>query len=175
LVPSPFDDHAFCHFCCVLLSLRPAVVNTVTNRVMRLLCKDKSVCWMNLSLYQGVPAKKGVTTVAMAASANPILVDKVVHDPTLFCTALKRQWFYMFMRSEPECIFSSFFFCTGIEHRVLKLKLNRWLQWWLSVFTEMAAPCSNRLRSPMGGKDPTPMAPSAMITRSLTGSTRTTR
>ena len=67
---------------------------------MRLLGKDETVRWMNLSLYQGAPAKKGITTVAMAASANPILADKAVHDPTLFCTGLKRQRFYMFTRSE---------------------------------------------------------------------------
>ena len=68
----------------------------VMNHVMHLLGKDKTVCWMNLSLYQGTPAKKGITTVVIAASANPILANKAVHDPTLFCTALKRQWFYMF-------------------------------------------------------------------------------
>ncbi|KAI9465600.1 hypothetical protein BJY52DRAFT_1245051 [Lactarius psammicola] len=78
------------------------VVNTVTNRVVRLLGKDETVRWVNLSLYQGAPAKKGVTTVAMAASANPILADKAVRDPTLFCTGLKRQRFYMFTRSGPE-------------------------------------------------------------------------
>ena len=90
----------------VLLSSRDhdAVVNTVTNRVVRLLGKDETVRWMNLSLYQGAPAKKGITTVAMAASANPILADKAVRDPTLFCTALKRQRFYMFTRSEPEYV-----------------------------------------------------------------------
>ncbi|KAN0123309.1 hypothetical protein V8E52_002641 [Russula decolorans] len=78
------------------------VVNTVTNRVVRLLGKDETVRCMNLSLYQGAPAKKGITTVAMAASANPILADKAVRDPTLFCTGLKRQRFYMFTRSGPE-------------------------------------------------------------------------
>ncbi|KAI0320530.1 peptidyl-prolyl cis-trans isomerase [Amylostereum chailletii] len=78
------------------------VVNTVTNRVVRLLGKDETVRWMNLSLYQGAPAKKGFTTMAMAASANPILADKAARDPTLVCTGYKRQRFYMFTRSEPE-------------------------------------------------------------------------
>ncbi|KAJ7212087.1 hypothetical protein GGX14DRAFT_621669 [Mycena pura] len=78
------------------------VVNTVTNRVVRLLGKDETVRWMNLSLYQGAPAKKGITTMAMAASANPILANKAIRDPTLFCTGYKRQRFYMFTRSEPE-------------------------------------------------------------------------
>ncbi|EGN98226.1 hypothetical protein SERLA73DRAFT_91486 [Serpula lacrymans var. lacrymans S7.3] len=78
------------------------VVNIVTNRVVRLYGKDEVVRWLNLSLYQGAPAKKGLTTLAMAASANPILADKGTRDPTLFCTGYKRQRFYMFTRSEPE-------------------------------------------------------------------------
>ncbi|KAJ7044161.1 hypothetical protein C8F04DRAFT_691246 [Mycena alexandri] len=78
------------------------VVNTVTNRVVRLLGKDEVVRWLNLALYQGAPAKKGVTTMAMAASANPILATKGVRDPTLFCTGYKKQRFYLFTRSEPE-------------------------------------------------------------------------
>lgn len=79
-------------------------MNTVTNRVVRLLGKDETVRWMNLSLYQGAPAKKGITTVAMAASANPILADKATRDPTLFCTGLKRQRIYMFTRGRPEYV-----------------------------------------------------------------------
>ena len=39
------------------------VVNTVTNRVVKLLGKDETVRWMNLSLYQGAPQKKGFQTV----------------------------------------------------------------------------------------------------------------
>ncbi|EJF63476.1 hypothetical protein DICSQDRAFT_83176 [Dichomitus squalens LYAD-421 SS1] len=77
-------------------------VNTVTNRVVRLLGKDETVRFMHLTLYQGAPAKKGLTTLAAAASANPLLAEKGVRDPTLVCTAYKRQRFYMFTRSEPE-------------------------------------------------------------------------
>ncbi|CAE6442967.1 unnamed protein product, partial [Rhizoctonia solani] len=78
------------------------VVNTVTNRVVRLLGKDETGRWLNLALYQGAPAKKGRTTMAMAASANPILATKEERDPILFCTAYKRPRFYMFTREEPE-------------------------------------------------------------------------
>ena len=38
------------------------MVNTVTNRVVRLLGKDETVRFMQLTLYQGAPAKKGLTT-----------------------------------------------------------------------------------------------------------------
>ncbi|OCB88921.1 peptidyl-prolyl cis-trans isomerase [Sanghuangporus baumii] len=78
------------------------VINIVTNKVVRLLGKDETVRWMNLSLYQGAPAKRGLSTVAMAASANPILASKEARDPTLFCTGYKRQRFYMFTRTLPE-------------------------------------------------------------------------
>ncbi|KAI1793396.1 hypothetical protein LXA43DRAFT_241848 [Ganoderma leucocontextum] len=77
-------------------------VNTVTNRVSRLLGKDETVRFMNLTLYQGAPAKKGLTTAAAAASANPLLAEKGVRDPTLVCTGYKRPRFYMFTRSQPE-------------------------------------------------------------------------
>ncbi|GJJ15566.1 hypothetical protein Clacol_009844 [Clathrus columnatus] len=79
-----------------------SVVNILTNRVVKLLGKDETCRWLNLSIYQGAPAKQGLKTVAMTASANPILAEKEARDPTLFCTAYKRQRFYMFTRSEPE-------------------------------------------------------------------------
>jgi len=77
-------------------------VNIFNNRVVRLLGKDETGRWLNLSLYQGAPAKKGPSTLAMKASANPILQTKEQRDPTLFCTAFKRPRFYMFTRTEPE-------------------------------------------------------------------------
>lgn len=40
-----------------------AVVNTVTNKVVRLMGKDEAVRFMNVTLYQGAPAKTGVTTL----------------------------------------------------------------------------------------------------------------
>jgi len=74
------------------------VINTVTNKVARILGKDESLRFLNLALYQGAPAKKGVTTLAMAASANPLIQDKAARDPQLFCTAYKKQRFYLFGR-----------------------------------------------------------------------------
>lgn len=78
------------------------VLNIVTNRVVRLLGKDEVVRFLNFGMYQGAPAKRGLTTMAMAASANPILADKGQRDSTLFCSGYKRSRFYLFTRSEPE-------------------------------------------------------------------------
>jgi peptidylprolyl isomerase domain and WD repeat-containing protein 1 len=43
------------------LRLKPMgipVVNTIPNKVARLLGKDKTIRWMNLVIYQGQPARK---------------------------------------------------------------------------------------------------------------------
>ncbi|KIY62048.1 peptidyl-prolyl cis-trans isomerase [Cylindrobasidium torrendii FP15055 ss-10] len=78
------------------------VVNVVTNRVVRVLGKEEAVRFLNIGLYQGAPAKRSMTTMAMAASANPILAERAQRDPSLFSTAYKRGRFYIFTRSEPD-------------------------------------------------------------------------
>lgn len=75
-----------------------SVINTVTNKVVRVIGKEENLRYLNLSLYQGAPAKKGLTTLAMAASANPLLQEKATRDPHLFVTAYKRSRFYLFSR-----------------------------------------------------------------------------
>ncbi len=39
------------------------VLNIVTNRVVRLLGKDEAIRFLNISIYQGAPAKRSVTTM----------------------------------------------------------------------------------------------------------------
>ncbi|WVO12787.1 hypothetical protein L204_100395 [Cryptococcus depauperatus] len=78
------------------------VVNVVTNKVARVLGKDETLRFLNLALYQGAPAKKGINTIQMAASANPLLQDKSSRDPLLFATAYQKQRFYLFARGDKE-------------------------------------------------------------------------
>lgn len=68
----------------------------------RVLGRDETLRFLNIALYQGVPQKKGVTTLAMATSVNPLLNEKDERDPTLFCLAWKRPRFYFFTRSNPD-------------------------------------------------------------------------
>lgn len=60
-VPSPLQSKN------LMLSL---VVNTFTNRVVKILGKDEVVRWLNLSLYQGAPAKGGFTTMVCISSQH---------------------------------------------------------------------------------------------------------
>ena len=81
-------------------------VNVLTNRVIRIFGKDEPFRALNLALYQGQPQKKALTTVAMAASSNPLLQEAEERDPILFATASGKVRFYMFT-NETEIVKST--------------------------------------------------------------------
>jgi len=78
------------------------VCNLKTNKISRLIGKMETQRFMNISLYQGAPKKKNIITLAMAASDNPLYKESELRDPTLFCTAYKRNRFYLFTKREPD-------------------------------------------------------------------------
>lgn len=62
---------------------------------MRILGKLENIRVVQLSLFQGVAkAMQVAPTVEMKASDNPAL-ENVEPDPTIFCTAFKKNRFYM--------------------------------------------------------------------------------
>jgi peptidylprolyl isomerase domain and WD repeat-containing protein 1 len=71
-------------------------INTYTNRVVRVYAKDEPFRPLNLAMYQGQPQKKGVMTVSMAASANPLLQESEERDPILVSTGFAKIRFYLF-------------------------------------------------------------------------------
>ncbi|KAI9808302.1 MAG: hypothetical protein M1825_004759 [Sarcosagium campestre] len=89
-----FDESG--HFILYGSMLGIKVINTTTNRVVRVFGKDESFRALNLCLYQGQSQKKGVVTVSMAASSNPLLQDAEARDPMLVCTASGKVRFYLF-------------------------------------------------------------------------------
>jgi peptidylprolyl isomerase domain and WD repeat-containing protein 1 len=105
------------------------VVNIHTNKVVRLVGKTETHRFLNVDLYQGKPRRKALITLvccvyktfvldyrntscilvfinmyrqAMAASDNPLMKESEIADPTLFCTAYKRNRFFMFTRREHD-------------------------------------------------------------------------
>lgn len=72
------------------------IINTSTSEVIRTIGKEESIRPMHLAVYQGAPQKKGVVTVEMAASSNPLLEEAQARDPMLVCTAAQKPRFYMF-------------------------------------------------------------------------------
>ncbi|CDS12023.1 hypothetical protein LRAMOSA04218 [Lichtheimia ramosa] len=98
-VNAVFDESGNFIIYATLLGIK--VVNIRTNKVARLIGKSETHRFLNMALYQGAPKKKGVYTLAMAASDNATLRESEMLDPTLFCTAFKRNRFFMFTKREP--------------------------------------------------------------------------
>ena len=93
-----FDESG--HFIMYGSLLGVKAINTLTNRVVRAYGKDEPFRALNIGLYQGQPQKKGLVTVSMAASANPLLQEAEERDPMLFATGFGKVRFYMFTNEE---------------------------------------------------------------------------
>lgn len=93
-----FDESG--HFILYGSILGVKAINTFTNQVVKIYGKDENIRPVNLAIYQGQPQKKGVTTVAMAASSNPLLQESETRDPILVATTVGKVRFYMFTNEE---------------------------------------------------------------------------
>jgi peptidylprolyl isomerase domain and WD repeat-containing protein 1 len=93
-----FDESG--HFILYGSYLGVKVLNTYTNQVVKVYGKEEGFRPLALALYQGQPQKKGVTTVAMAASNNPLLQESETRDPLLVATGVGKARFYMFTNEE---------------------------------------------------------------------------
>ncbi len=89
---------SFFHFIVFLeIALNPETLETVTY-----FGKNENARFLHVGLFQDVTNKpKAILTMEMKASANPNLLT-VKHDPTLFCTAYRKNRFYLFTRREPN-------------------------------------------------------------------------
>lgn len=94
-----FDQSGYFVLYSTMLGVK--VVNLKTNRCVRVLGKPENARFLHLALFQGTANKpKAAITAAMEASDNPILKN-ILFDPTLFCTAFKKNRFFMFTSREP--------------------------------------------------------------------------
>jgi peptidylprolyl isomerase domain and WD repeat-containing protein 1 len=93
-----FDESS--HFIIFGSYLGIKVLNTYTNKVVRVYGREENFRPLNVAIYQGQPQKKGVTTVAMAASNNPLLQESESRDPILVATGFGKVRFYMFTNDE---------------------------------------------------------------------------
>ena len=93
-----FDESG--HFILYGSLLGTKVINTLTNRVVKVYGRDEPFRSLHLALYQGQPQKKGVVTAQMAASANPLLQEAEESDPMLVSTGSGKVRFYVFTNDE---------------------------------------------------------------------------
>jgi peptidylprolyl isomerase domain and WD repeat-containing protein 1 len=72
------------------------VINILTNKLVKLYGQEEAFRPLWLSMYQGQPEKKGVVTVEMAASENPLLQEAEARDAMLVTTGSGKVRFYMY-------------------------------------------------------------------------------
>nr|POE51517.1 peptidyl-prolyl cis-trans isomerase cyp15 [Quercus suber] len=72
------------------------VINTLTNRLIKVYGREEPFRPLNLALFQGQPQKKDIVTIQMAASDNPLLAEAEARDAMLVTTGLAKVRFYMF-------------------------------------------------------------------------------
>ncbi|KAK5173521.1 Peptidyl-prolyl cis-trans isomerase cyp15 [Saxophila tyrrhenica] len=89
-----FDESG--HFIFFGSILGTKVINTLSNRVVKLYGRDEPFRPLNLTLYQGQPEKKDFVTLQMAASSNPLLAEAEARDAMLVSTGRGKLRFYMF-------------------------------------------------------------------------------
>lgn len=89
-----FDESG--HFIFYGSILGTKVINTLSNKVVKTYGREEPFRPLNLALYQGQPDKKGVVTVQMATSDNPLLAEAEARDAMLVATGSGKVRFYMF-------------------------------------------------------------------------------
>ncbi|XP_062870675.1 peptidylprolyl isomerase domain and WD repeat-containing protein 1 [Trichomycterus rosablanca] len=95
-----FDETG--HFVLYGTMLGIKAINVETNRCVRIFGKQENIRVVQLSLFQGIAKTlKAAPTIEMKVSDNPAL-ESSDPDPTIFCTAFKKNRFYMFTKREPE-------------------------------------------------------------------------
>ena len=78
------------------------VFNLETSETVCYFGKVENARFLHVGLFQGITNKpKAIITLEMKASNNTNL-QVVKHDPTLLCTAYKKNRFYLFTRRESE-------------------------------------------------------------------------
>ncbi|KAL9951874.1 hypothetical protein ACROYT_G044613 [Oculina patagonica] len=95
-----FDESGFFLLYATMLGIK--VINLHTNRCVRTIGKMENVRFVQLALHQGKAKKtKVAVTMEMEASENPSL-QTTGPDPMLFCTASKKNRFYVFSTRQPD-------------------------------------------------------------------------
>lgn len=90
------------HFLLYATLLGIKVINLHSKTCVQLLGKNENIRPLQVALFQGVAGQRAAPTPEMCASDNPSLEAAAQPDPTLVCSAFKKNRFYVFTRREPD-------------------------------------------------------------------------
>ncbi|XP_037952497.1 peptidylprolyl isomerase domain and WD repeat-containing protein 1 isoform X1 [Teleopsis dalmanni] len=95
-----FDDSGYFLMYPTMLGIK--VLNIETNRCVSILGKTDNIRPIQITLLQGKSKRtKAAITLEQEASDNPAL-QSMITDPTIFCTAYKKQRFFLYSRRLPS-------------------------------------------------------------------------
>ncbi|KAG4074671.1 hypothetical protein HA402_004542 [Bradysia odoriphaga] len=90
------------HFIIYSTMVGVKMVNITTNRCVQIIGKGDNLRPLHVALFQGrAKRSKAAITLEQEASHNPTLQSQS-SDPTIFCTAYKKQRFYLYSRRLPS-------------------------------------------------------------------------
>lgn len=90
------------HFILYATMIGIKLVNIETNKCVKILGKSDNIRPLFVALFQGKSKKSNAAvTIEQEASENPTLAS-AVNDPVVFCTAYKKQRFYLYSRRLPS-------------------------------------------------------------------------
>ena len=90
------------HFILYATMIGIKLVNIETNKCVKILGKSDNIRPLFVALFQGKSKKSNAAvTIEQEASENPTLASSV-NDPIVFCTAYKKQRFYLYSRRLPS-------------------------------------------------------------------------
>lgn len=90
------------HFILYATMIGIKLVNIETNKCVKILGKSDNIRPLFVALFQGKSKKSNAAvTIEQEASENPTLAS-AVNDPMVFCTAYKKQRFYLYSRRLPS-------------------------------------------------------------------------
>lgn len=90
------------HFILYSTMIGIKLVNIETNKCIKVLGKSDNIRPLNIALFQGkVKKSTASTTLEQEGSENPVMA-LATNDPIVFCTAYKKQRFYLYSRRLPS-------------------------------------------------------------------------
>lgn len=92
-----FDESNNFIFYSTMLGIK--VVNLYTNKCSRIIGSHDNVRFLQLALYQGTSSK---VKANFSCGADSFDHHQATPDPTLFCTAFKKNRLYLFSKREPD-------------------------------------------------------------------------
>lgn len=95
-----FDQTGFFILYSTMIGIK--IVNIETNKCVKVIGKADNIRPLNIALFQGKVKKSTAAPTIEQEASNNALISTGTNDPIVFCTAYKKQRFYLYTRRLPS-------------------------------------------------------------------------